>query len=85
MGPVIYALSALVTFFCAFLLLRAYTQARRRLLLWSGVCFAILTVSNLLVFMDLVLFPAIDLYLWRLGTTAIALLVLVYGLLWESE
>jgi len=68
------------------LLLRGYLHSRTRLLLWSGLCFAGLTISNLLLFMDLVLWPAsVDLYLLRLATAAIAMLLLLYGLIWESE
>jgi hypothetical protein len=39
-----------------------------------------------LLFIDLVLLPAtVDLYLLRLATAAIAMLLLLYGLVWESE
>jgi hypothetical protein len=54
-------------------------------LLWSGLCFTALTVSNALVFVDLVVFPDLDLYLFRLGTAALGMLLLVYGLVFESE
>jgi hypothetical protein len=86
MGPIVYILGTLTTLLCAVLLLRAYTQVRRQLLLWSGLCFGGLTVSNALLFIDLVLLPeAVDLYLLRLATAAVAMLLLLYGLVWESE
>lgn len=85
MGPAVYVLGVAITLLCGFLLARAYGRVRRRLLLWSSICFFGLAVSNLLVFLDLVIFPEIDLYRWRLGTGAIAMLVLVYGLIWEGE
>jgi hypothetical protein len=86
MGPVVYFLGALTTLLCAVLLLRGYAQGRMKLLLWSGLCFVGLTISNALLFVDLVLLPAItDLYLLRLSTAAIAMLLLLYGLVWESE
>jgi hypothetical protein len=69
---------------CALLLLRAYGTSRKRLLLWSGICFLGLAISNLLVFVDLVIFPAIDLYRWRLLTAAVSMLILLYGLIWEG-
>ena len=78
-------LGALVTALCAVLLLRGYARSRSRLLLWSGLCFAGLTVSNALLFIDLRIFPQLDLYMWRLGTAAGAMLLLVYGLVFESE
>ena len=85
MGPAVYVLGALTSLLCAFLLLRAYSRVRKRLLLWSGLCFAGLTVSNSLVFVDLVLFPEIYLYQLRLGTAAIAMVLLLYGLIWGSD
>jgi hypothetical protein len=85
MGPIVYILGTLTSFCGAFLLLRNYAQVRKGLLLWSGLCFVGLGISNLLVFLDLVMFRDVDLYLWRLGTAAIAMFLLLYGLIWESE
>jgi hypothetical protein len=69
----------------AILLLRAYARVRRRLLLWSGLCFAGLAVSNLLKFIDLIVLLKTDLYTWRLVTAACAMALLLYGLIWESQ
>lgn len=86
MASLVYLLGALVTAVCAILLLRGFARSRSRLLLWSGLCFAGLTVSNALLFIDLgLLGPAQSLYMWRLGTAAAAMLLLVYGLVFESE
>lgn len=76
----------LVTALCAVLLLRGFARSRSRLLLWSGLCFVGLTVSNTLLFVDLGMNgPGASLYMWRLGTAAAAMLLLVYGLVFESE
>lgn len=85
MAPAVYILGALTTLACAALLLRAYTRVRQKLLLWSGLCFLGLAVSNGLVFIDLIMIPEVDLYRWRLCTAAIAMALLLYGLIWESE
>ena len=85
MSTVVYVVGALTTLVCAILLLRGYRRTRRRLLLWSSLCFFGLALSNGLIFFDLVIFPEIDLYRWRLATAAIAMLLLLYGLIWESE
>ncbi|HWE51802.1 MAG TPA: DUF5985 family protein [Bryobacteraceae bacterium] len=85
MAPAVYILGTLVCLSCAVLLIRAYLRVRKSLLLWSGLCFAGLTISNALVFVDLVIFPDIDLYPLRLVTAAIAMVLLLYGLIWESE
>jgi hypothetical protein len=85
MGPSVYILGVLVTLGCGILLLRAYAHVRKRLLLWSSICFFGLAVSNLLVFFDLVVLPQVDLYPWRLLTAAAAMLILMYGLIWEGD
>jgi hypothetical protein len=59
MEGLVSTVGALIAALCAVLLLRAYVRVRRRLLLWSGLCFAGLTVSNALVFVDLVLLPVL--------------------------
>lgn len=78
-------LGTLTVALCAVLLLRAYAKVGNRLLLWSGLCFAGLTLSNMLVFVDLVLVPDVSLYLWRQAVAAVSMLLLLYGLVWESD
>jgi hypothetical protein len=78
-------LGTLTVALCAVLLLRAYARAGKRLLLWSGLCFAGLTISNLLVFLDLAIVPDISLYVWRQAVAAFSMLLLLYGLVWESD
>jgi len=85
MGAAVYILGALTSLACVVLLLRAYAGSKRRLLLWSGLCFAGLTISNGLIFIDLVMLPDIDLYLLRLGVTTVSMAMLLYGLIWESK
>jgi len=60
-------------------------RSRQKLLLWSSLCFFGLTISNALIFIDPVLLPNLDLYFWRLLAAALAMLVLVYGLVWGGE
>jgi hypothetical protein len=85
MPAIVNVLGLLTVALCAFLLLRAYLQGRKRLLLWSGLCFIGLTASNALLIIDLVLVPGISLYSWRLGIAALSLLFLLYGLIFESD
>lgn len=86
MGPIVYILGTLVTLLCSALLLRAYAKSKMPLLLWSGMCFALLTVSNALLFIDLILLGEdVTLYVWRLGSAALGMVMLVYGLIFESE
>ncbi|HVB35917.1 MAG TPA: DUF5985 family protein [Candidatus Acidoferrales bacterium] len=85
MGPAVYVLGILITSSCGVLLLRGYVRAKKRLLLWSSLCFFGLALSNVLLFIDLVMLPSVDLYLWRLSAAAIAMMFLMYGLIWEGE
>jgi Family of unknown function (DUF5985) len=84
MAHALYLLGAFTTLLCAVVLLRGYARGKRRLLLWSGLCFAGLAVSNALVFVDLVLLPTIDLFAYRLAAAAVSMALLLYGLVWES-
>jgi uncharacterized membrane protein YqjE len=85
MAAAVYLLGFFVTFCCAVLLTRAYANVRKRLLLWSAICFVGLAISNLLVFVDIIVLPDVDLYRWRLVTAALSMLVLVFGLIWDGE
>jgi len=84
MASAVYLLAALTSLACCVLLLRGYARGRRWLLLWSGLCFAGLAVSNCLVFVDIVLLPNVSLFPLRLATTTASLGILLFGLIWES-
>ena len=85
MASVVYALCALTSMLCAGLLWRAYRASRARLLLWSSLSFIGLALNNLLLFIDLVIFPAVDLSLYRSLLAAAAVMVLLLGLIWDSR
>jgi hypothetical protein len=86
MAEAVYILCALTAVACAVLLLRAYRSSQSRLLLWSGLCFAGLALSNIMLFIDLsVLGDAMDLYLPRVLTTLASVSILLYGLIWDAS
>jgi hypothetical protein len=85
MAAAVYVIGILVTGLCAALLLNAYARVRQKLLLWSGLCFVGLTISNVLLFVDLAVWTDVNLYTWRLSTAAISMALLLYGLVWESD
>ncbi|HEX3821119.1 MAG TPA: DUF5985 family protein [Candidatus Sulfotelmatobacter sp.] len=85
MESIVYTLGALTSFSCGILLLRGYFRGRKKLLLWSGLCFLGLGANNALIFVDLVVLPQVDLYMVRLYTSLIAMALLLYGLVWESN
>lgn len=85
MAAIIYLLCAATAFICAWLLIRAYLRGRYRLLLWSGLCFAGLTLNNLVLVLDKVVFVTEDLSIWRTSIALAAMAVLLYGLIWDAE
>jgi hypothetical protein len=85
MAAIIYLLCALTALTCTFLLVRAYLRGRYRLLLWSGLCFAGLTLNNLVLVLDKLVLTSVDLSIWRTSVALIAMAVLLYGLIWDAE
>jgi hypothetical protein len=85
MAPIIYSMCMLTSLACFGLLLRGWRNSRSRLLFWSALCFAGLTLNNFLLVIDMLVLPAIDLTLWRLIVALIAPLLLLVGLIWEEE
>lgn len=84
-GPAVYALCALTAALCAALLLRAHQRTKSALLFWSGLCFVLLTVNNIVVVVDLVILPDINLFLLRNVAALTGMVLLLYGLVWKSE
>ena len=85
MAATIYTLCTLTALLCAVMLLRAFGRSRYRLLLWSGLCFVGLTLNNLMLVLDKLAFPDIDLSVVRTVIALAAMMVLLYGLIWEAE
>ena len=86
MAALIYTLCALTSALAGVLLFRSYRMTRARLLLWSSLCFAFLTLNNVLLVIDRVLLPVeADLTFWRHAAALIAVLLLLHGLLWEDD
>ena len=85
MAAVIYALCAVTSLAAAALLWREYSRTRYRILFWSALCFAGLTANNVFLVLDRFVYTEIDLTLMRLTAAAAAMLLLLFGLIWESE
>jgi hypothetical protein len=81
MGKLVYILCALTSFGCTLLLVARYRKTRVDLLFWSAVAFLAFTATNVLLFVDLVVLPEVDLAVWRNGFTFVGVLVLLYGLI----
>lgn len=82
---VVYILCAVTSAICAALLVRGYRQSGARLLFWSALCFAGLALNNLVLIVDVRIVPEVDLMTWRLVPALAGVLVLLYGLIWETR
>jgi len=81
----IYTLCALTSLACAVLLLASYRRTRHRLLFWSGWSFIAMTVNNLFLVLDKIVFPDVYLLPVRLVSALVSMLLLLYGLIYEKE
>jgi hypothetical protein len=84
-AAIVYLLCLLTSAACAWLLGRSYRRTGMRLLLWSSICFAFLAANNLVLVLDLVVWPELDLRLARLLLALAAVTSLIWGFIWEAE
>ena len=86
MHGLVYILCAATCLLCTVMLLRGYRRSGVRLLFWSGLCFAGLMIDNVMLYIDLHLFPEqFDLVIWRKLPGLIAVSLLIFGMVWESK
>jgi hypothetical protein len=79
----VYILCAVTALLCAVLLFRGYRRTKTRLLLVCGLFFLSLTLENVIVFIDVVMVPHIDLFMIRGSVALIGMIVLLAGLIWD--
>lgn len=85
MAQAIYTLCALTSLTCLVLLWRSYRATGSRLLFWSALCFLLLTVNNVLLVLDKIVFLERDLTPGRLTAALLAVVLLLFGLIWEDN
>ena len=81
----VYILCFLTSAACAWLLGRSYFRTRTRLLLWSSLCFLFLAGNNLLLVLDVLVFADTNLRVGRLLLSLSAVIVLLFGFIWDLE
>ena len=84
MAAVIYTLCTLTSLLCAVLLLRSYLKSKYRLLYWAGLCFAGLTLNNMLLVADKLIFSDWDFFPLRVAVGLLALCFFLYGLIFDE-
>ncbi len=83
----VYVLCLLTSAACAWLLGRSYRRSRAPLLLWSSVSFVFLALNNLVLVLDLVVWPSrdVDLRLPRLLLALAASCSLLFAFIYKIE
>ena len=83
-ATIVYLLCLATSVACAWLLGRSYRRNGARLLLWSSICFGFLAANNLMLVLDLVVWPGdVDLRLARLLLALAAVASLIWGFIWD--
>lgn len=81
----VYVLCLATSSLCALLLARSYRRSAARLLLWSSLSFGLLAANNLIVLVDLIILPSIDLLAVRYALSLAAVCLLLFGFIWDLE
>jgi hypothetical protein len=84
MPGVVYILCFITSLASAVLLLRAFWRSGSRLLLWSSLCFFGMALNNVLLYVDLLMGPSVDLSTLPGLASLMSAGLLTYGLIWEA-
>ena len=84
MHGLVYILCAVTSLGSAILLLRAGLSRRNGLLFWSSFCFFAMALNNVLLYLNFVVYPDVDLLLPARFVTAVGIVLLNIGLIWHA-
>lgn len=84
MAVVVYLLCGATSMICTILLARTFRHTKNRLVFWSALCFACLTLNNILLVADFMIFPEMDLSAVRIAPLVVGSFVMMYGLVWDT-
>jgi hypothetical protein len=84
-APTVYLLCFVAASLCAIMLGRSFHRTRNALLFWSTLCFSMLALNNLVLVLDLVVFPKADLAIPRALISLAAISTLLFGFIWNGE
>lgn len=84
MAGLVYILCAITSLVCSVMLLKAYFANRFRLLFWCGLGFIGFALNNVLLFLDLIVVPEIDIVNFRTLPALLGMVVMIYGLIMEE-
>lgn len=85
MAAIVYLLCTLTSLLCAIMLFRAFKKSQFRLLFWSSMGFIGFGISNILLFIDVVVFPDVTYILnFRSVPAVVGMITMIYGLIMEE-
>lgn len=85
MATVVYLLCAFTSLLCAIMLFRAFRKSQFRLLFWSSMGFTGFALSNILLIVDLLVFPDVTYIInFRSIPAVIGMVTMIYGLIMEE-
>src|SRR5687768_17608625 len=84
MPGLVYILCAVTSLLSAALLLRGAITRRTPLLFWSSLCFFAMALNNVLLYVNFVVLPEVDLLIAARLVAVAGILLLNFGLIWHS-
>ena len=85
MAAVVYLLCTFTSLLCAIMLFRAFRKSQFRLLFWSSMGFTGFALSNILLIVDLLVFPDVTYIInFRSIPAVIGMVTMIYGLIMEE-
>lgn len=84
-AKIVYILCALTSLLATVLLWQNFRKTGFRLLFWSALCFLGFTLNNVMLFVDVVVLPQMDLAVIRTLPAVLGLGALLFGFIWETS
>jgi hypothetical protein len=85
MVAAVFIACALTSVLCVVLLIRGYLASRSRLLLWSSLGFLGLALNNIVLVIDRLVVPEVDLSLLRALPALVGVTILLLGCIWDAD
>jgi hypothetical protein len=85
MAELIYGLCTILSLAIAVMLWRQQRRLPTRMIYWTALCFSGLALSNLVLVLDKLVFPELDLRVLRHSISLLSIGLLLFGLVYEDE
>jgi hypothetical protein len=85
MAELIYGLCTILSLAIAVMLWRQHRRSPSRMIYWTALCFTGLALSNLVLVVDKLVFPDVDLRVLRHSISLLSIGLLLFGLVYEDE